>query len=299
MSLPEHANDQDTKIKGPGKILFTVVLTFGTVIALAVLLFYGLSPIVSSGADPIKMDSEVIAERIQPVAGFKLVDADAPVVVKTGQEVFESTCSACHGSGVAGAPKFGDKDSWASYIKQGYDDLLKNALNGIGAMPPRGGNASLSDLEVARAVVYMANNSGADFDEPSDEAAADGTDSDNAADAADNDETATSSDKDQAAESSDATADKVAASVKELPETDNELGKKTYASTCISCHSIGLAGAPKFGDKEAWAPYAERGIDTLLTQAINGVGAMPPRGGSQATDEEIKAAIEYMLDAAK
>lgn len=296
MSLPEHANDQEI-IKSPGKILFTAIATFVIVIVLAILLFEALNPIVNSGAKSVLLDDEVTASRIQPVAGFKLVDADAPVVLKTGEQVYESTCSACHGAGVAGAPKFGDEGSWASYIKQGYEDLLKNAINGIGAMPPRGGNSSLSDLEVARAVVYMANHSGADFAEPSDDeyttdAAAD--------DAADADTDSAAADDDTAAADDTAEAnDPVAAALNELPDTDNELGKKIYASTCITCHSPGLAGAPKFGDKEAWAPYAERGMDTLLAQAIAGVGAMPPRGGTQATDEELKAAIEYMLDAAK
>lgn len=296
MSLPEHANDQDKEIiKSPGKILFTAIFTFVFVIVLAILLFEGLNPIVNSGAKTVLLDDEQVANRIQPVAGFKLVDANAPVVIKTGQEVYESTCLACHGSGVAGAPKFGDEGSWASYIKQGYEDLLKNAINGIGAMPPRGGNSSLSDLEVARAVVYMTNNSGADFPEPSDDeyttdASADGS-NDSAADAA-AEEAAT--DSGAADESANETA-----AADELPDLGNELGKQIYASACVTCHTPGIAGAPKFGDKEAWAPYAERGIDTLLEQAIAGVGAMPPRGGSQATDEELKAAIEYMLDAAK
>lgn len=297
MSLPEHANDQNNAIKGPGKILFTVILTFAIVIAGAILLFQALNPIVSSGADPIAQDSEAVANRIQPVAGFKLVDADAPVELKTGEQVYESTCSACHSTGVAGAPKFGDESSWASYIKQGYEDLLKNAINGIGAMPPRGGNDSLADLEVARAVVYMANHSGADFAEPSADDAGDSAADDK--NAAADDSAAAPADNASTESAPQTTADKVSAALADLPDNGNELGKKIYASVCISCHSVGSAGSPKFGDKEAWAPYLERGIDTLVSQAINGVGAMPPRGGSQATDDEIRAAVEYITDAAK
>ncbi|MGB5807876.1 c-type cytochrome, partial [Castellaniella sp.] len=82
-------------------------------------------------------------------------------------------------------------------------------------------------------------------------------------------------------------------------EAGNAVGKKIYESVCITCHSIGLAGAPKFGDKAAWEPFVKTGPDTMLKNAISGVGAMPPRGGSQASDDELKAAIEYMVDAAK
>src|SRR5690606_23351086 len=121
---------------------------------------------IRTGAGSDGQSEEAIARRIQPVAGFKLVDADAPKVFKTGEQVYQSTCSACHGTGVAGAPKFGDKDAWAKYIDQGYDALVNNAIHGINAMPPKGGNASLDDFEVARAVVYMTNQSGASFDEP-------------------------------------------------------------------------------------------------------------------------------------
>src|SRR5690606_33945215 len=107
----------------------------------------------------------------QPVAGFSLVDANAPKVFKTGEQVFESTCTACHTAGAAGAPKIGDNGAWAPFIKAGYEEMLDKAIHGVGAMPPKGGNPSLSDFEIARAVVYMANKSGASFDEPKEPAA--------------------------------------------------------------------------------------------------------------------------------
>src|SRR5690606_13901995 len=121
---------------------------------------------IKTGAGSDGQTPEAIATRIQPVAGFKLVDVNAPKVFQTGQQVFESTCTACHTSGLAGAPKIGDKDAWAPYIKAGYESLVNNAIHGIGAMPPKGGNASLDDFEVIRAMVYMVNQSGASFDEP-------------------------------------------------------------------------------------------------------------------------------------
>src|SRR5690606_38256263 len=108
-----------------------------------------------------------VAKRIQPVAGFALVGAEGASEERTGEQVYASTCSACHTAGVAGAPKLGDSAAWKPLIAKGYEELLKNAINGINAMPPRGGNPNLTDLEVARAVVHITNQSGGDFPEPS------------------------------------------------------------------------------------------------------------------------------------
>ena len=63
--------------------------------------------------------------------------------------------------------------------------------------------------------------------------------------------------------------------------------------------SSGVAGAPKFGDKAAWAPFIAKGMDDMVKKATQGVGAMPPKGGSTASDADFKAAIQYMVDAAK
>jgi cytochrome c5 len=72
-------------------------------------------------------------------------------------------------------------------------------------------------------------------------------------------------------------------------------GSEVYTAHCFACHGTGAAGAPKVGDKGAWGPRAAQGIDALLKSAINGKNAMPPRGGSTASDEELKGAIEHML----
>ncbi|MFZ3175428.1 MAG: c-type cytochrome, partial [Thiobacillus sp.] len=91
-------------------------------------------------------------ERIKPFAELAALDASAPVVEKSGQEVYEAACVACHGSGALGAPRFENKGDWNARIGQGYDTLVKNAIEGIRQMPPRGGNADLADAEIARAV---------------------------------------------------------------------------------------------------------------------------------------------------
>jgi len=77
-------------------------------------------------------------------------------------------------------------------------------------------------------------------------------------------------------------------------------GKEIYDTKCASCHANAIAGAPKFGDKQAWAPYIATGIDNMLAVAIKGKGAMPPKGACMdCTDEQLKSTIQYMIDAAK
>ena len=76
-------------------------------------------------------------------------------------------------------------------------------------------------------------------------------------------------------------------------------GEEVYKAQCGTCHEAGVAGAPKLGDKAAWAPRIAEGMDAMMKIAINGKGAMPPRGASTATDDELRAAIQYMVDHAK
>jgi cytochrome c5 len=90
------------------------------------------------------------AAAIPPPAAAKTADAGA-----AGKSTYDSACVACHGAGVAGAPKQGDKGAWAPRIAQGKPALYNSALKGKGAMPPKGGNASLSDDAVKAAVDYM------------------------------------------------------------------------------------------------------------------------------------------------
>ena len=111
-------------------------------------------------------NDQAVAERIHPVGAVNIVDANAVHIDKTGEEVFGAVCTACHTPGALGAPKFGDKSEWGPRIKQGYETLIKHALDGNRQMPARGGNPDLTDLEVERAVAYMANSGGAKFTPP-------------------------------------------------------------------------------------------------------------------------------------
>jgi cytochrome c5 len=105
-------------------------------------------------------------KRIKPFAQLAALDANAPRVEKSGQEVYDAVCASCHGSGALGAPKFESKGDWGGRIGQGYDILVKHAIEGIRQMPPRGGDGDLSDIEMARAVAYLANSGGAKFKAP-------------------------------------------------------------------------------------------------------------------------------------
>jgi cytochrome c5 len=76
-------------------------------------------------------------------------------------------------------------------------------------------------------------------------------------------------------------------------------GKAIYDKTCVACHASGVANAPKLGDKAAWAPRAATGKAALLASVVKGKGAMPPKAGTTLGDDDLTAAIDYMLAAAK
>lgn len=206
-------------------------------------------------------------ERIKPFAHLAAVDANAPKVEKSGQEVFDAVCSTCHTPGALGAPKFGNKGDWGPRISQGYEILIKHALEGIRQMPPRGGDGDLSDTEVARAVAYMADAAGATFKAP--EAAAP-----------------------EAAAPAAAAADASAAA----PKPDPAKGKAVYEANCAVCHAAGVAGAPKLGDKAAWGPRVSQGYATLFSHALNGIRGMPAKGGNASLPEaDLANAVSFLM----
>ncbi len=163
------ANDNhghDSPIKTPKQLVTVVVLAFVAPIIVIVLL----TQLVTGGRhfdkDSPAMSPEEIAKRIKPVAEVNIGEAGPGGTPKTGEQVFKTVCIACHGTGVNKAPKFGDRRDWAPRIREGQKALVQVALKGEGQMPPRGGASDLSDAEVERAVVYMANAAGAKFKEP-------------------------------------------------------------------------------------------------------------------------------------
>ncbi|OVZ55189.1 cytochrome c5 family protein [Pigmentiphaga sp. NML080357] len=295
-----HSEEHTSPIRTPRQLITVVILAFLVPIIVILLLVNFVASGTKSNAGSDAQTPEAIEARIKPVGGFELRDANAPRVFQTGEAVYKAVCSTCHAAGVAGAPKFGDNASWAKFIATGFDAMLQVAIHGKGAMPAKGGNPDLDDFEVARAVVYMANHSGGNFKEPAEPApaapAAEGQAPAEAAapaaPAAPAPQAAAPAPAPQAAAPAPQAAAPAAASTAD--------GKKLYDSTCFACHGTGVAGAPKFGDKAAWAKYIATGMDAMVSVAMQGKGAMPPKGGAaNASEAEIRAAVQYMVDAAK
>lgn len=302
--MSEAHNEHQSIIRTP-KQLIAAVAGFFLVIVIGIILLvsYATSGKLT-GAGTESQSPEAVAQRLQPVAaqGYTLKDVNAPKVLQTGEAVYTSTCAACHGTGAAGAPKFGDAAAWGPRIKQGYDTLVQHALQGFRAMPAKGGNPDLDNIEVARAVAYMANKGGASFKEPEAPAAPAGAAANTAA-AAMPGANAPALAATPAANAVAPEAAAPAAPAAQPKPATADAGKALFTSTCSACHATGVAGAPKFGDKAAWAPRLKQGTNVLYEHALKGFqgksGVMPPKGGSTASDDDVKAAVDYMASAAK
>ena len=296
-STDDHDGPHEGPIKTPKQLILAVFFSFVVpIIAIILLVMYVVSdhkP--AAGSDGLS--AEAIARRIHPVGTVEVKDVSDPAALKSGEQVYGAQCVACHGAGLAGAPKFGDVAAWAPRLGQGYDMLLTSALKGKGAMGAQGGG-DYTDLEIGRAVVYMTNKAGAKFDEPKASAAAASAAMEAPAPAA----TATPAVAVPAmpTASAPAAATKAAAAAAE-PVKVAAAGAvpALYTQVCQACHVAGVANAPKLGDKAAWAPRLAQGIDGLTASVIKGKGAMPPRGGSTAPDADIKAVVSYMVSTVK
>ena len=162
-----HEPDQHASpIKNWKQLVVIVALAFVVPVAVIVIL----SQYVTGKPAGATNDDSAVLNRIKPVGEVQLeaapmaaVPAAAPVATATtpasskpdGRKIYDATCAVCHGAGVAGAPKFGDKAAWAPRLKTGIDALVASALNGKAAMPAKGGNVSLPDVDVKAAVDYM------------------------------------------------------------------------------------------------------------------------------------------------
>jgi len=163
-----HQNDHhESPIKTPKQLIAVVIAAFLVPIIVIILLVNFVGHGTREGAGS-SQSIEAVNTRIAPVASLEIKDPNAPRVFKTGEQVYKEVCAACHATGAAGAPKYGTAGDWTARIGQGFDGLLKSVLNGKGAMPARAGTSpdDLSDYELARAVVYMADAGGAKFPEP-------------------------------------------------------------------------------------------------------------------------------------
>jgi cytochrome c5 len=150
--------------------LVLVALTLFTLIV-----FFAARAIGAHSFEKMQSSPSAVLNRIQPFGQVRVGKPDDVVVAaapasaaaapaaagaKSGEQVYNATCTACHSTGVAGAPKTGDKAAWEPRLAQGVDALVGSSVKGKGAMPPKGGNAGLSDDEIKSAVQYMLEKSG-------------------------------------------------------------------------------------------------------------------------------------------
>lgn len=250
-------------------------------------------------------DLDAIAERLEPVGevclkGEGCGTLGAAITSNTvasggavdGESIYGRVCMACHDTGAAGAPRRGEEADWAERSAKGFETLLDHALNGFNAMPARGGNPNLSDEEVRASVAYLVEPI---MEVPATEDSASTEDQDPAANADNGEDTAT----DEAAVASEQSGDDATAAESaevDVAATAGIDGQAVYESVCFACHDTGAAGAPKRGDAAIWEPRLAEGRETLYSHAINGLNAMPPKGGRPSlSDEEVKAAVDYMV----
>lgn len=288
----DHDGPHEGPIKTPKQLILAVLYAFVVPVIVIVLLVEYVTSDHRPAAGTQALTPEAVAERIQPVGMVQVKDASDLSTLKTGEQVFAAQCATCHTAGLVGAPKFGDAEAWAPRIKTGYDALLHSALAGKNNMGAQGGG-DFTDLEIGRAVVYMANKAGAKFDEPKAPAAG-------ASAAATTAAAPAVAPAVPAAPASAAATTAVAAAEPAKADAGSAV-PALYTQLCQTCHATGVANAPKLGDKAAWAPRiaAAKDIDGLTASTIKGKNAMPPRGGSTASDAEIKAVVSYMVNSAK
>lgn len=146
-------NHQAPSTLQPMIIIFGLLLVAAIVVAL----------IVGKPMTEIAAPVANVEQNIKPEAMVEVAPVVLASVERSGAEIVQAACAACHVSGMLNAPKIGNKEQWAPRIALGYETLTKHAIEGIRGMPARGGNSALTDDEVASAVADMANGAGADF----------------------------------------------------------------------------------------------------------------------------------------
>ena len=260
------------------KIFFRNFTLSLVVIAAMMVVFYVVAQFAGTDeAANAEMRSASVAEATAPVGQVTAVGEETEEMAEetvadaargdAGKAVHDSLCVNCHGVAALAAmiPQTGDVPAWEARIAKGKDTLYDHAINGfmgdLGMMPAKGGNPSLSDDEVKVAVDYMINQVSAEAEAP-------------------------------------------AAAATEGASTD--VGKKVFDQVCLMCHGVPAMAAmiPQTGDAAAWEARIAKGKETLYDHAINGfqgeLGMMPARGmGVDLTDDEVKAAVDYIISTIK
>lgn len=278
--MSEHPHDEHTTfIKTPQQLLVVVVLAF----VIPIVLISIIASLATHGVEPsVDVKSqEAIAKRLKPVGHVEVAEGSDVPGQQSGKQVFDAVCAACHATGALNAPRIGDTAAWAPLIKKdGQEHLVEMAIKGVRQMPPKGGNPQLTNDEVARAVVFMANQSGANWKEPPIQAAP---------------VPAAAAGGAVMAAAAPGAAGATGGAPAGGAQGGGGSGKAIYEANCVACHAAGVAGAPKLGDKAAWAPRLKQGTEALHQAAVKGKGAMPPKGGAMAlSDADVIAAADYL-----
>ena len=302
-----------TDIPQKTKIIMTIAALFMPVFLILPFFFWG------GEDDSITIDKELQASRLAPVGqltvgapapagGAAVADAGSSAPAFDAKGEYDKICAACHGSGLMGAPKFGDTAAWQARLdKHGsLDALVKQGIQGLGSMPPKGG-AGISDEQFHDVVVYLLEN--ANIPQGGSGAAAPAAgDSSAAAPAAEAKTEAPATeakteapavvDNSAAAPAAEAKTEVAAAGGASAPRDPNFNPQGEYDKLCATCHAIGLMNAPKLGDSAAWKERLDKagGLDGLVQQGIKGINAMPPKGGSTVNDDQFHDLVVFFLD---
>mgnify|MGYP001169736782 FL=1 len=148
-------------------LLETVFVVIGTLVGAIIIITFATTKSDTEDTTVKVVENKPVEENVQPVAEVKVAENNTVTdnnseenSLISGEKISQVNCILCHGAGVMGAPKIGDAAQWEARIAQGKDKLIDHAIKGINMMPAKGGNAALSDEEVAAAVIWMANQSG-------------------------------------------------------------------------------------------------------------------------------------------
>ncbi|MFZ2298170.1 MAG: cytochrome C [Burkholderiales bacterium RIFCSPLOWO2_12_FULL_64_99] len=152
-------------ISTPQQLMVAVAAAFIIPVIIIVLLVMYVSSQSQHAAGSNALSAQATADRIMPVGTVQIKLVSANAGPRKGEEAYKAQCAACHDAGMLGAPKFGDAAAWSARIGQGLATLASHAMKGFNAMPAQGG-ADLTDLEITRAVAFLANAGGAKFEEP-------------------------------------------------------------------------------------------------------------------------------------
>jgi cytochrome c5 len=164
-------DDHSSPIRTPKQLITVIIASFVLPVIIIIMLVNYVAFGGKEGAGSDGMSPEAIAKRLQPVGMVAVRDISNPAAARSGEQVYQAQCAACHAAGVANAPKFGDAAAWAPRLATGYESLLNSAMKGKGAMAAQAGGDA-TDHEIARAVVFLANQGGGKFSEPAAPAAA-------------------------------------------------------------------------------------------------------------------------------